>query len=68
MLVTWGEAILVHLERKQRRARRILKALEKFPPETRSERLQAALQKIQADRERIDARTPKVMPIRRSGP
>jgi hypothetical protein len=64
MIVSWGEAILVHLERKQRRAKRILEALEKFPPETRSERLEAALQRIQADRDRLDARTPKVIPIR----
>jgi hypothetical protein len=63
-LVSWGEAILLHLERKRERERRIIQALEKIPPETRSERLRAALDKIQADRERIDARTPKVVPIR----
>jgi hypothetical protein len=64
MLVSWGEAILVHLERKRRRARRILEALDALPPEARSERLRVALDKIQADRDRLDARTPKVMPIR----
>jgi hypothetical protein len=63
MLITWKEAMLVHKIRRHKRTELIFEALDRLPPETRSEKLRAALEKVKSERERIYARTPKIIQI-----